>query len=416
MNTNTAASTRPYVVQTVSQLTAKIRMSLEESFNDVAVVGEISNFKGQPSGHWYFSLKDRHATLACAFFRSDNSAIKFDMQDGLKVIARGRLTVYPPKGGYQLVVTHLEPVGIGQWQLAFEQLKEKLDKEGLLDQQRKRPIPQLPKKIGIVTSPTGAAVKDILTALKRRNRSVQIVIAPTRVQGDGSQHEIAQAIRDIQKLPDVDVLLIARGGGSIEDLWSFNTEVVARSIANSRIPTISGVGHESDVTISDLVADLRAPTPTAAAELVCARHGELVHKWFNLNRFLLLNTQQRLAKSRNTLERLNPRHALSRQSERLKKLQAVVAGSKERMMRAISFVLNDRTHAFRKDREKLHALSPLNILTRGFAIIKKADGKIVYDYSQVEPGETLEAYLKNGKLKLTVVSYEENWESHANED
>jgi exodeoxyribonuclease VII large subunit len=413
---NTAPTSRPYAVQTVSQVTSKIRMLLEDKFADVAVMGEISNFKGHNSGHWYFSLKDRHATLPCAFFRTDNAGVKFDLQDGLKVIARGRLTVYPPKGGYNLVVTSLEPVGIGQWQLAFEQLKEKLEKEGLLDAARKRPIPLIPKKIGLVTSPTAAALKDVLTALRRRNRNVQIVISPTRVQGEGAQHDIAQAIRDIQKIPDLDVVMITRGGGSIEDLWSFNTEVVARAVASCRVPTISGIGHETDVTICDLVADLRAPTPTAAAEMVARRRTELVERWSTLNRFLVLNMEQRLARSRQRLQRLDPRHALSRQEERIHKMRLMLEGRNERMRRAVIHLLNDTRHRWARNQEKLIALSPLNVLTRGYAIIKKADGSVVYDYSQVKPGDKLEAFLKTGKLKLTVEYTEESWDNHANED
>lgn len=413
---NTAPTSRPYAVQTVSQVTSKIRMLLEDKFADVAVMGEISNFKGHNSGHWYFSLKDRHATLPCAFFRTDNAGVKFDLQDGLKVIARGRLSVYPPKGGYNMVVTSLEPVGIGQWQLAFEQLKEKLEKEGLLDASRKRPIPLIPKKIGLVTSPTAAALKDVITALRRRNRNVQIVISPTRVQGEGAQHEIAQAIRDIQKITDVDVVMITRGGGSIEDLWSFNTEVVARAVATCKVPTISGIGHESDVTICDLVADLRAPTPTAAAELVAQRRTELVERWSNLNRFLVLNMEQRLNRARQRLERLDPRHALSRQEERIHKMRLMLEGRNERMRRAVVHLLNETKHRWGRNQEKLVALSPLNVLTRGYAIIKKADGSVVYDYSQVKPGDKLEAFLKTGKLRLTVEYTEESWDNHANED
>jgi exodeoxyribonuclease VII large subunit len=238
-------------VLSVSELTAQIRDMLEGNFDQITVVGEVSNAKVYPSGHWYFSLKDKDATLPCVCFKTANAHIKFALEDGLQVVARGKLSVYPPRGAYQMVATHLEPVGIGEWQLAFEQLKAKLEAEGLLAAERKRPIPTMPHKIGVVTSIAGAALHDILTALNRRNRNVKVVVRPAKVQGEGSAEDVAQAIVDLQTLPDLDVIIVARGGGSIEDLWSFNTEVVARAVASCRVPVVSGVGHETDITICD---------------------------------------------------------------------------------------------------------------------------------------------------------------------
>jgi exodeoxyribonuclease VII large subunit len=409
---NTALNQRPYPIQTVSQLTAQIKGVLDSSFQDVAVVGEVSNFKAHPSGHWYFSLKDENAMLSCACFRKANAAIKFDLQDGLKVIARGRLEVYPPKGGYQLIVHNLEPVGIGQWQLAFEQLKEKLDKEGVLDPARKRPIPLMPRKIGIVTSTKAAALKDVLTALKRRNPNVQLVIAHTRVQGEGVEYEIAQAIKDVQQITDVEVILVVRGGGSIEDLWCFNTEPVARAVAQSRVPVISGVGHETDVTICDLVADLRAPTPTAAAELVSRGRAELSERWGHLTRLLFAGMETRLSMAHRQLERLNPRHALIRQEEKLKKLRMLLSHQEQRLVASTMRLLNQRQNTWQRLDEKLKALSPLNVVKRGFAIVRRPDGTIVQDASQVSPGDTVEAWLHKGKLRLRIEEcIDEDWQS-----
>ncbi|HEY9793323.1 MAG TPA: exodeoxyribonuclease VII large subunit [Candidatus Obscuribacterales bacterium] len=408
---NTALNQRPYPVLSVSQFTAQIKGVLENTFHDVAVVGEVSNFKTQPSGHWYFSLKDENSTLVCACFRNANAAIKFDLQDGLKVIARGRLDVYPPRGSYQLIVQTIEPVGIGQWQLAFDQLKEKLGKEGLLEAARKRPIPLMPRKVGIVTSTKAAALRDVLTALRRRNPNVQVVIAHTRVQGDGVENEIAQAIKDIQQIDDIEVMLVVRGGGSIEDLWCFNTEVVARAVSQSRIPVISGVGHETDITICDLVADLRAPTPTAAAELVSRGRAELLQRWSNVTRLLFAGMEHKLTSAHRNLERLNPRHALSRQQEKLNKLQLLLAGRQQRLVTAMDNITQRRESTLHRLDEKLKALSPLNVVQRGFAIVRKPDGTVVQDVSQVKPGDLLEAWLHKGKLRLKVEECLEDWQS-----
>jgi exodeoxyribonuclease VII large subunit len=406
---NTAVQQRPHPVQTVSQLTAQIRSVLEGTFHDIAVVGEVSNFKTHTSGHWYFSLKDDSATILCACFRTANSRVRFALQDGLKVVARGRLEIYPPKGTYQLIVQSLEPVGVGQWQLAFDQLKEKLSAEGLLDPARKRNIPLMPAKIGIVTSPKAAALHDVITALRRRNPNVRAVIAPTRVQGDGVEYEIAQAIKDIQLINDLEVVLIVRGGGSIEDLWCFNTEPVARAVAACRVPVISGVGHETDITICDLVADLRAPTPTAAAELVSRGRAEMKQRWSNLTGMLITRMDHRLTNAHRLLERLNPRHALARQEERLHKLRLHLNRHNDRLQACLGLKLNKGQNRWFILDEKLRALSPLNVVRRGFAIVRKPDGTIVQDYSQVAQGDTVEAWLNRGKLRLRVEECIEEW-------
>lgn len=400
---------RTNVVLTVSELTGRIRDTLESEFDNLAVIGELSNAKAHSSGHWYFSLKDKEATLACACFRNVNQSIKFQLEDGLMVVARGRISVYPPKGGYQLIVTGLDPVGVGDWQLAFEQLKAKLEKEGLLDPALKKSIPLLPRRIGVVTSPVGAALQDILNTLKRRNPHVQVVVAPAKVQGEGSAEEVAQAIADLQLLNDIDVIIVARGGGSIEDLWSFNTETVARAVAACRVPIISGVGHETDITICDLVADLRAPTPTAAAELVSAGRQQVLESWRGLHRTMMMLVEGRLLKARRDLGRLDPRHALARQEEKLKKLQLMRSSSRQRLDVAIARII-DRTKArLQNQKEKLETLGPLAILGRGFAIVRLPQGDVVTDVKQVRKGEPVEALLKAGKLTLRVEDTTDSW-------
>lgn len=396
-------------VLTVTELTAQIRVLLEDTFDRVAVVGEVSNAKVYPSGHWYFSLKDKDATIPCVCFKNANQQIKFDLEDGMMVVARGKLSVYPPRGAYQMVVTGLEPVGIGEWQLAFEQLRKKLESEGLLDPARKRPIPLVPRRIGVVTSIAGAALRDILSALRRRNRNVQVVISPAKVQGEGSPEEIAQAIHYLEALGNLDVILVARGGGSIEDLWSFNTEIVARAVAGCTIPTISGVGHEVDVTICDLVADLRAPTPTAAAELVAKGHAELLERYSNLSRRLTARMDQLLTAARRRLERLDPTSSLLRYQERLKRYSLRLANNQERAKRAVIALFVKYEHRWRQNHEKLLALGPLNVLGRGFAVLRTEEGKVVRDTAELKPGDALEALLHKGKLKVRVESIEDNW-------
>jgi exodeoxyribonuclease VII large subunit len=395
-------------VLTVSQLTGQIKDVVEELFDNVYVVGEVSNAKAYPSGHWYFSLKDKDATLPCVCFKSANSNIKFKLEDGLMLVAQGSLSIYPPKGGYQLVASALEPVGVGEWQLAFEQLRAALEKEGLLDPARKKPIPTVPRRIGVVTSPAAAALRDILSALSRRNKNLNVVIAPTRVQGEGSAEEIAQAIRDLQNVPGIEVIIVARGGGSIEDLWSFNTEVVARAVAACPIPIVSGVGHETDTTICDLVADLRAPTPTAAAELVAKGSQELLEKYKNLEQKLVFKIDQRLSKARRQLERLSPINALTRYQGRLKQYQMKVAHHRSSIERSVLHLVKNLQNRWQQKHVKLLALAPTNILNRGFAILRKLDGTVVCDPSNVRPGEELQAILKTGSLYLQVAAVQES--------
>ena len=323
-------STRP--ILTISQLTAEIKSLLERNYEHLWVEGEISNLRIPSSGHLYCTLKDESAQIRAVMFRMQNRLLKFQPEDGLQVVGYGRLTVYEPRGEYQLVLDHLEPKGLGALQLAFEQLKEKLSREGLFDPARKRPLPSLPQKIGIVTSPTGAAIRDILQIINRRFANVHILLYPVRVQGAGAAQEIARAIDELGRYPGLDVMIVGRGGGSLEDLWAFNEEAVARAISRSPVPIISAVGHEIDFTIADFVADLRAPTPSAAAELVVRNKAELVQNLGNLGwrlsqvvRALLESRRERLS---SLIHRLaDPRKRLSDQRLRLDDLSSRLSTS-----------------------------------------------------------------------------------------
>ena len=251
----------------VSELTKLIKLTLEENFSEVSVVGEISNFKAHVSGHWYFNLKDANAVISCAMWKGLNSMVFFTPQNGMKIIVGGRITVYPPRGSYQIDVRMLKPAGVGELQAAFEMLKRKLADEGLFDEIHKKPIPSFPKKIGIVTAKDGAAFQDMISVAERRFPLVEMVISPTRVQGSGAAESIVESLKLLNKQNDIDLIIVARGVGSIEDLWAFNEEIVAREIFASKIPIVTGIGHEVDFTIADFVADLRAPTPSAAMEI-----------------------------------------------------------------------------------------------------------------------------------------------------
>lgn len=434
-------------IYTVSEINREIKTLLEAKFHNVWIKGEISNFRMPPSGHYYFTLKDESAQLKAVCFRLNNAQLKFKLEDGLEVLARGRLTAYEPRGDYQIVVEQMEPVGLGSLQLAFEQLKEKLRKEGLFDPARKRPLPLLPRKIGIVTSPTGAAIRDILRILKRRNKSLHVLIAPTKVQGDGAAAEVSAAIRYMNTLADIDVLIVGRGGGSIEDLWSFNEEVVARAIFNSRIPVISAVGHEIDFTIADFVADLRAPTPSAAAEVVSAAREELKHRVDTQLRrlqktaaYLLENRRARLAlltqspgftsfpnrireqaqrvddsfyrmnvAARNVLVALRNRFALL--EDRLTRINLAEAVNKRRDLLAqdtkqlndlIDNVLNSARKMFEIQLSKFNTLSPLAVLDRGYSICRNRGGAIVKSTDQVRIGEELKITLAKGELSCEI--------------
>jgi exodeoxyribonuclease VII large subunit len=262
-------------ILSVSDLTKQIKYTLETNFAQIAVLGEISNFKPHVSGHWYFNLKDSDAVISCTMWKGLNNYVFFTPQDGMKIIVKGRITVFPPRGNYQLDVRSMKPAGIGELQAAFEQLKQKLAEEGLFDEENKKPIPNFPAKIGVVTAIDGAAFRDMISVASRRYPLAEIIIAPSKVQGSGAAETIVESIKLLNKRKDIDIIIVGRGGGSIEDLWAFNEEIVARAIFNSSIPIVTGIGHEIDYTISDFVADFRAPTPSAAMEIVTPDKEEL---------------------------------------------------------------------------------------------------------------------------------------------
>ncbi|MCB4790520.1 MAG: exodeoxyribonuclease VII large subunit [Elusimicrobia bacterium] len=390
----------PKKIYTVSELNKEIRIILENAYPDIWLEGEISNFKTYSSGHMYLSLKDNEAQINAVIFKNVNQSFKFKLEDGLKVITRGRVSSYPKRGDYQVIITYIEPAGKGALQLAFEQLKAKLEKEGLFDQARKKPIPLLPQKIGIITSPTGAAIKDILSVIDRRFANVEIILYPVRVQGDEAKFDIVEALKYLNSnYDDLDVLLVGRGGGSYEDLWAFNEEMVARAIAESKIPVISCVGHEIDFTISDFVADLRAPTPSAAAELVVKNKAELVDKLNNLKSHLTNNIQFTLSHYNEKINYLGNSRALRRPweifEERTQDLD-VILNDLTAYQRNI---LNNKEHVFSKLSDKLNLLSPLNTLTRGYAICFSQPGNtIVKKINDVKVHDTLKVKLHDGEF------------------
>ncbi|OGR51608.1 MAG: exodeoxyribonuclease VII large subunit [Elusimicrobia bacterium GWA2_62_23] len=391
-------------IYTVSELSGGIKYLLETNFRELWVEGEISGLKVSSLGHTYFDLKDANSNISGVLFRGFAQGLKFDLQNGLLVRVRGNITTYDKQSKYQLMAKEVQPAGIGPLQLAFEQLKKKLQAEGLFDPARKRPIPALPQKIAVVTSPTGAAIRDILSILKRRYTNMHIIVAPVKVQGAGSKEEIAQAIKDLNEgFPDIDVMLVGRGGGSMEDLWAFNEEIVARAIAGSKIPVISCVGHETDFTIADFVADLRAPTPSAAAELVVKSKVELAAQIAGLEKRLLQSLRIYYENLQGKFHRLvssrpmqNPLVLLERPLRRLDDaVEGMVAASADRLRRAAE-KLNLQS-------EKLKALSPLFPLKKGYAIVKDARGKAVKTAAVLAPGDRLNLQFAEGRAEAEVV-------------
>ena len=388
---------------TVSELSQGIKYLLETNFRELWVEGEISGLKVSSLGHTYFDLKDATSNISGVMFRGFATTLKFDLQNGLLVRVRGNITTYDRQSKYQLMAKEIQPAGIGPLQLAFEQLKKKLAAEGLFDPSRKRPIPALPQKIAVVTSPTGAAIRDILSILERRYANMHIIIAPVKVQGAGSKEEIAEAIKDLNAgFPDIDVLLVGRGGGSMEDLWAFNEEIVARAIAGSKIPVISCVGHETDFTIADFVADLRAATPSAAAELVVKSKVELAANIAGLERRLLQslriyyeNLQGKFRRLSSSRMLANPLALLERPVRRLDDaVEGMIHASGERLRRA-GEKLNLQS-------EKLKALSPLFPLKKGYAVVKDAAGKAVKTAASLAPGDRLSLQFAEGRAEAQV--------------
>ncbi|HGS4806157.1 TPA: exodeoxyribonuclease VII large subunit [Vibrio parahaemolyticus] len=432
---------------TVSRLNAEVRLLLENEMGIVWLVGEISNFSAPVSGHWYLTLKDSRAQVKCAMFRGNNRRVTFKPANGNQVLVKARLSLYEPRGDYQLIIESMQPEGDGRLQQEFEELKMKLAAEGLFAQTNKLPLPEHPKRVGVITSKTGAALYDILDVLKRRDPSLPVVIYPTMVQGDDAAIQIAQTIGRANSRNECDVLIVGRGGGSLEDLWCFNNEILARTIAASQIPIISAVGHEVDMTIADFVADVRAPTPSAAAELVSRDNSHkdqsLVakqHKLASAMRYYLAQQKQQSSQLLHRLERQHPSYQLQRQSQQLDELdmrlrraiqrfidtrqQAVerkhhrlqlnspvkhLAQQKSRLERVEHKLLDamDRKlltmrHQLAIAAEKLDTVSPLATLKRGYSITQTEQGKVVTSADDVKTGDLLVTRLANGEIHSTV--------------
>ena len=450
MEPGSAATLRPdRDVYSVSRLNREVKVLLERGFGLVWLEAEISNLSRPSSGHWYFSLKDANAQVRCCMFRQRNMLCRFSVKDGQRVMVRARLGLYEPRGEYQLVIDHMEDVGLGALQRQFEELAAKLSAEGLFAQERKRPLPKLPKRIGIITSPTGAAVRDILHVLARRFAAIPVLIYPVSVQGASATGELCAAIAAAGRRADCDVLILARGGGSLEDLWAFNQEALARTMANSPIPIITGIGHEIDFTIADFCADVRAPTPSAAAEIVVPDAEEWLVSWrrsaARLQRALLRSMESRAQRLRWLSARaalVSPTARLAQQSQRLDELEQRLASCMGRLLAERRSTLSElrsllwqaspiaqvqsaaarqkllfsrlRTAALdnlRRARERLaplertlNAVSPLATLQRGYAIVVSAEGRILRDAAEAAPGSIIEARLAQGSVRAKVES------------
>ncbi|NKB81945.1 MAG: exodeoxyribonuclease VII large subunit [Nitrospirales bacterium] len=437
-------------VLTVTELTTRIRSALEKTFPETWVEGEVSNLRKPSSGHLYFTLKDQTSQIRVVLFRGIAQHLRFDVEDGQQVIVRGRLTVYDPRGEYQIILESLEPKGIGVLQIAFEQLYAKFEQEGLFEQERKRQLPLLPKVVGLVTSTSGAAIHDMLTIFQRRCPVIHIVISPVQVQGDRASVQIAEAIRALNEEGRVEVIVVGRGGGSMEDLWCFNEELVVRAIVESKIPVVSAVGHETDFTLADFAADHRSPTPSAAAEAVSPVLGELIemvmihhnrlvraiqgevrllrHRvmgarraipdpllWLSRSVQHVDDLDRRLRRALQTLPAMLRHQVLILQSEvnrlspRSKIQQKLVLMSQwfQRMTKGIQGTLVIKQHHIVSKSEALQNLSPLSILSRGYSILETVhDGHVIRHTQDVNPGDTLRARVASGQIYCVVEKVE----------
>ena len=444
---SSAASGREQQVFTVTRLNSAVRMILEQDLGLVWLTGELSNLAMPSSGHWYFSLKDLGAQVRCAMFKGNNRRVTFRPQDGMQVLVQARVSLYEPRGDYQLIIESMQPAGDGVLALRFEELKRRLGAEGLFDESRKRPLPREPRAVGLITSATGAALHDMLTVLKRRAPDLPVFIYPTQVQGSAAISQIVAAIAKANQRAEVDVLIVGRGGGSLEDLWCFNEEAVARAIAHSAIPVISAVGHEVDVTISDFAADLRAPTPSAAAELVAPDNQARIQRLAHLKQRLLqaMNRQQTAARHdfillQKRLDHQDPKRRLEQQSQRLDELSArlqqllrqrlhqgerrlanlelrlqgksperlLAAGKRrhqlaeERLYALIARRQDVAGHRLAMLSARLDGVSPLATLGRGYAIVRTPTGEVISRAAQVNVGQPLVTTLAEGQLRVRV--------------
>ncbi len=432
-------------VLSVSQLNRQARMTIEQRFNQVWVSGELSSFARPASGHWYFTLKDKDAQVRCAMFANANRRARLQPGNGQQVLLRGRVSLYEGRGEFQIIVEHMEPAGEGELRAAFEALKRRLNEEGLFDTARKRPLPSMPSRVAVVTSPTGAAIKDVLSVWARRFPGLEVIVVPTAVQGADAEGEILAALAKAQSL-EPDVILLTRGGGSMEDLWVFNAESIARAVAALDVPVVSAIGHEIDVAMTDFIADLRAPTPSAAAEIIAPDAQELIQGFQSLQRRLLSATNGRLRELGSSAEKLalrlvSPEHYCQQAAQRLDELSArllrqqamqqqqhqnrlqeltsrlgmqnpkrlletLKKGLAENQMnleRAVTRQLDGRRRALTASARMLESVSPLPTLARGYAVLRAADGSVISRGADMAPEQSLRGYVQDGSFQAQVL-------------
>ena len=398
-------------VLTVSELNKHIKdlISRDIVLSGLWVKGEISNFKNHYSGHLYFTLKDEKSVLKCVMFRSNASMLAFMPENGMKVIIKGYISVFERDGQYQLYAEEMQPDGIGALYVAFENLKKKLQAEGLFDPARKRRLPYIPRAIGVVTSSTGAVIRDIINVLSRRFYNVNVKLYPVQVQGEQAAGQIAAAVRRLNELDNVDVIIVARGGGSLEELWAFNEEIVARSIYESRIPVISAVGHETDFTIADFVADVRAPTPSAAAELVIPERAVVENRLDSMKMRLRNAIHKKISMERLMLKRLEESTAFRQPYNKIYQERMMLDVQQRYMQKALSSLSSGYRNRLSLLAAKLDSLSPLNSLARGYSIVKsQKDGSLIKSVRALQPGDRIEVCLKDGRLDCTVENIKED--------
>lgn len=389
---------------TVGQINRYIRNLLENDFilSSLLVKGEISNFKAHSSGHLYFTLKDASGALSCVMFRQDAAGLPFEPENGMQVVVYGQISLYEKTGQYQLYAEFLEPLGIGALQVAFEQLKEKLAAEGLFDGDFKREIPKNPSCIAVITSPTGAAVRDILQIVKRRDPNVKVAIFPTLVQGEQAAVDIVHSLKLVNEWGKADVIILGRGGGSMEDLWCFNDENVARAVFASEIPVISAVGHETDFTITDFVADMRAPTPSAAAELATMPLSERREAFHRLELRLERDVSALLTSCRRRLDLLKSRPVMERPLERIYRTMMDVEETQQRLDKEMTNRLMQRAERWQYLTNRLEAASPLAVMSRGYVMAVTSSGKLLTSVKQAEVGDRVTLHLQDGKMETNI--------------
>lgn len=392
-------------IYSVSDLNARIALTLEGEFTELSVEGEISNFTRAASGHLYFTLKDSSSQISCVMFRGNASFLRFMPESGMKVTARANISVYSPRGVYQLNISSLEPAGVGALQMAFDQLKRKLEAEGLFSSRRKKQLPFLPHKIGVVTSPTGAAIRDILSVLKRRYPNVQVLIYPTLVQGQEAPAGIIKGIKKLDSLGNLDVIIVSRGGGSIEDLWAFNDEGVARAIAGCKTPIVSAVGHEIDFTIADFVADLRAPTPSAAAEIVVGKKEDLVYTIASLEQRVAAAMSGLTRQAKAKLEATSVSRLRASLKNRIDFSLQKLDELEMRLKTGMEYSLDQGRNSLGNLSAKLETLSPLKALKRGYSIVCRENEQIpVTKVGEITAGDRLDVRLSDGRVQCQVDS------------